>query len=127
MQSVSSNAVYTKITTTSSDKKGSWGILGGASGSDKTNFVDLVNALTGQNYGGGICGGSINTSSTSLGIPAGWYNFLYIPHRTGIGSDNYRYGNLLVFPMTQVTGTFYKIQFSGGTLSQAIRFSGTQM
>ena len=127
MQSVSSNAVYQRITTTSSDKKGSWGILGGASSSDKTNFVDLVNALTGQNYGGGICGGSINTTTTSCGIPAGWYNFLYIPHRTGIGSDSWRYGNLLVFPMTQVTGTFYKIQLLGGTLSQAIRFSGTQM
>ena len=127
MQSVSSNAVYQKITTPSYDKQGSWGILGGASGTDKTNFVDLIHVLTGQNYGGGICGGSINTTTTSLGIPASWYNFLYIPHRTGIGSDNYRYGNLLVFPMTQTTNFFYKIQYSGETALQAIKFSGTQV
>ena len=127
MQSVSSNAVYERITTTSSDKKGSWGILCGASGTDKTNFVDLVHTLTGQNYGGGICGGSINTTSTSCGIPAGWYNFLYIPHRTGIGSDNYNYGNLLVFPMTQTNTYFYKIQMSGATILNAVRYSGTQL
>lgn len=115
------------LTSKSNDKQGSWGILGGAAGSDKTNFVDLIRTLTGANYGGGICGGSINTTTTSCGIPAGWYNFLYIPHRTGIGSDNYNYGNLLVFPMTQTNTYFYKIQMSGATILNAVRYSGTQL
>ena len=123
------SALATKddLTSKSSDKQGSWGILGGAAGSDKTNFVDLIRTLTGQNYGGGICGGSINTTTTSCGIPAGWYNFLYIPHRTGIGSDNYNYGNLLVFPMTQTNTYFYKIQMSGATILNAVRYGGTQL
>ena len=29
-----------------------------------------------------------------------WYNFIYIPHRTGIGGDNKDYGTLVLFPMT---------------------------
>ena len=28
-----------------------------------------------------------------------WYNFIYIPHRTGIGGDNMEYGTLVLFPM----------------------------
>lgn len=29
-----------------------------------------------------------------------WWNFIYIPHRTGSGGDNPNYGTLLLFPMT---------------------------
>ena len=29
-----------------------------------------------------------------------WYNFIYIPHRSGVGCDNMKYGTLLLFPMT---------------------------
>ena len=28
-----------------------------------------------------------------------WYNFIYIPHRNGIGGDNMDYGTLVLFPM----------------------------
>ena len=28
-----------------------------------------------------------------------WYNFIYIPHRDGIGGDNMDYGTLVLFPM----------------------------
>ena len=28
-----------------------------------------------------------------------WYNFVYIPHRTGVGGDNKDYGTLVLFPM----------------------------
>ena len=128
MQSVTSNAVHTKITTQSSDKMGSWGILGGAQVSSRTNFVDLIRDVTGATYGGGICGGSINTTTTSKGIPSGWYNYLYIPHRTGIGgSDNYKYGNLLVFPMANMNTFFYKIQLINDNIYNAVRYSGTQL
>ena len=33
-------------------------------------------------------------------IPNTWYNFIYTPHRTGIGGDNQDYGTLLLFAMT---------------------------
>lgn len=33
-------------------------------------------------------------------IPNCWYNFIYTPHRTGIGGDNPDYGTLLLFAMT---------------------------
>ena len=127
MQSVSSNAVYQRITTTSSDKKGSWGILGGASGTTAGNFPDLIHNITGSNYGGGICGGSIFTTTTSCGLSEGWYTYLYIPHRTGIGSDNYKYGTLLVFPMDTHSTYAYKIEHIGGGVQNAIRYSGTRL
>lgn len=30
-----------------------------------------------------------------------WYNFIYIPHRTGVGGDNWRYGVLFLSAMTE--------------------------
>lgn len=48
--------------------------------------------------------GSINLtkkeSGTGSQVPAGWYNYLFTPHRTGIGGDNDLYGTTLIFPMT---------------------------
>ena len=36
-----------------------------------------------------------------------WYNFIYIPHRTGVGRDNYQYGSLLLFNMTTATNNMW--------------------
>ena len=36
-----------------------------------------------------------------------WYNFIYIPHRTGIDGDNYQYGSLLLFNMTSNTNNMW--------------------
>lgn len=48
--------------------------------------------------------GSVNlTASTvdSMSIPAGWYNYIWIPHRSGqSSSDNRNYGTLILTPMT---------------------------
>lgn len=43
-----------------------------------------------------------------------WYNFIYIPHRTGIGSDNYQYGSLLLFNMTSNTNNMWICHLIGG-------------
>ena len=47
-----------------------------------------------------------------------WWNFIYTPHRTGIGGDNLNYGTLLLFPMTG-SGSSYIIRSSkAGTVSE---------
>jgi len=98
---------------------GVYGRLGGAKGASATNFTDLIAEVSSANGGGGICGGSINTSATDKGIPAGWYNFLYVPHRTGTGGDNYKYGTLYVSPMTSDSDTLYVIHHVSGTVNNA--------
>lgn len=54
--------------------------------------------------------GSINITKKSSGIgseiAAGWYNFIFSPHRTGSGGDNTNYGNIILMPMTG-SGTSY--------------------
>ena len=44
-----------------------------------------------------------------------WYNFVYIPHRTGIDGDNYQYGSLLLFNMTSNTNNMWICHLIGGT------------
>lgn len=44
-----------------------------------------------------------------------WYNFIYIPHRTGINGDNYQYGSLLLFNMTSNTNNMWICHLIGGT------------
>lgn len=50
-----------------------------------------------------------------------WYNYLYIPHRTGIGGDNDAYGNLLLFPMTG-PGKAYRVTYSLGYIISVEEF-----
>lgn len=124
MRAVTSNAVFDALKNTALDKIGTFGLLGGCNASSSGNFVDLIHEISKSNGGGGICGGSINTTTTSLGIPASWYNFLYIPHRTGRGGDNYQYGTLLVFPMVSNTNYFYYVHHISGTIYNAHTVSG---
>lgn len=42
-----------------------------------------------------------------------WWNFFYIPHRTGVGEDNGDYGTLLLFPMA-VDSTSYIVRAGRG-------------
>ena len=117
MHSVTSNAVNTALTTTSL-KRGTFGVLGGAKQIPKNNINDAVTLLAET---GGICGGSIDANTSSLGIGSGWYNLLYIPHREGgVSGDNEDYGVCLIFPMTSLTGTFYIVHRIGGTNYSAI-------
>lgn len=50
-----------------------------------------------------------------------WYNYLYIPHRTGIDLDNFKYGNLLLFPMLG-RGKAYKVTYSNGSIISVEEF-----
>lgn len=49
--------------------------------------------------------GSANITNDSR-ISAIWWNFIYCPHRNGIGGDNPDYGTLLLFPMTAETSSY---------------------
>ena len=116
---VTGKGVDAALGSKSIDKYGTFGLLGGANLSSKSTWTDLIHEVSGSNYGGGICGGSINTAADK-GLPAGWYNFLYIPHRTGRGRDSYMYGTLLIFPMTTNASNFYIIHHVNGNVFNAI-------
>lgn len=49
-----------------------------------------------------------------------WWNFIYTPHRTGVGGDNGDYGTLLLFPMTG-NGSSYIIRAGKGGVVSDIR------
>lgn len=36
-----------------------------------------------------------------------WYNYVYIPHKTGVDSDSSKYGTLLLFSMTSITSDIW--------------------
>ena len=106
---------------------GAFGLLGGTRQAVSGNFEDLLNNELGSNQTGGLRGGSITVpvgqEAKNLGIPVNmWYNFLYIPHRTGVDGDNHLYGSLIVIPMTDNDGTLYIIHRIAGNNYPAHRF-----
>jgi hypothetical protein len=67
---------------------------------------------------GGVGSISLTKKSSGTGseIPAGWYNYAYLPHRVGGPTgDNGNYGTILLFPMTFI-GTSYIVQCAGGSI-----------
>lgn len=62
--------------------------------------------------------GSVNLTQKSSGvgssIPAGWYNYFWSPHRTGIGGDNDKYGTIILTPMTS-NGSSWILRKSSST------------
>ena len=100
-------------------RNGYFGVLGGARQANSNDVNDLLNN---ELYNGpGIRGGSINVTVSSLNVPTGWYNFLYIPHRTGYGGgDNMNYGTLLLFPLVENISTFYIVHRINGTNFNAL-------
>lgn len=84
----------------------------------------LERALYKASYSSGILG-SINLSSAytknSITIPSSWYNYIYIPHRTGgnngaAQADNHNYGTMIITGMTSDNG-IYKIRYNGSIQS----------
>lgn len=85
--------------------------------SKQTTIGDLINEVR---YSNG-CMGSVNLlspyswNSNTITIAAGWYNFLYVPHRFGVGftnptnGDNHKYGTLVLMGM-MVANAHYRIQ-----------------
>ena len=68
---------------------------------------------------GGVGSISLSKKSSGIGseIPAGWYNYIYSPHRDGIGDDNNKYATVILCPMT-FSGTSYIIRYSGGAITE---------
>ena len=93
---------------------GTWGLLGGATESGKHSFDDVMNEVSQK---GGICGGSFYDTQNR------WYNFLYIPHRHGVGGDNTKYGSCLFFDMTSNTGNIYLKHRVSGSNQPLITFN----
>lgn len=87
---------------------------------DANTIPNLVNELR---YSSGCCGSvSITTaySGSPSSVPTGWYNFLWIPHRSGgvngaADGDNCNYGRLFLRGMT-VNGEF-EIRYSNNSIS----------
>lgn len=50
-----------------------------------------------------------------------WYNYLYVPHRSGIGGDNNKFGNLLLFSMNG-PGKAYRVTYSSGSITSVEEF-----
>lgn len=84
---------------------------------DANTIPDLVQELR---YSSG-CMGSTNITTEYNSIPAGWYNFIYIPHRSGGVSgaardDNCDYGSLILIGMT-MTNQAWIIEFQSGNIA----------
>jgi len=88
--------------------------LGGTNESSKRSFDDVINEVSQK---GGICGGSFYDTANR------WYNFLYIPHRTGSGGDNTKWGSCLFFDMTSNTGNIYLKHRMNGVNQSLIAFN----
>lgn len=101
----------------------SWGhfVMNGSGQAVAHTVPDLAEEMR---YSSGAVGSvNITTAYTLNGITVrtGWYNFAYIPHRSGgnVGQadgDNQNYGQLILIGMTIYRGQEYIISISGGSV-----------
>ena len=99
-----------------------------AVGSYQANATTIPNLVQELRYSSG-CMGSANISTEYNSIPAGWYNFIYIPHRSGgvngSGSgDNCSYGSLILIDMT-ITNQAWIIEFQSGNIASYFSIRNT--
>ena len=95
-----------------------------AMGSYQATATTIPNLINELRYSSGCAGSfSLGTAYTLSGvtIPTGWYNFLYIPHRSGgvngqANGDNTNYGSLLLSGMT-VSGC-YIVRYSSSSIAE---------
>ena len=92
---------------------------------------DVLTAYTNTFQPSTGCFGSIATNvSQELGgvmIPAGWYNYIYIPHRQGtMAGDNFQYGTLILNDMTTAEKNTYIMNFAGGGLQKCFKVADEQ-
>ena len=97
-----------------------------AVGSRAATSGTVPNLVAEVRYSSGTMGSAMLSAYTSgsITIPGGWYNYLYIPHRSGgkngaANQDNHNFGTLLLFGMTMDTNPFV-IRVSSGAIA-AIR------
>lgn len=95
-----------------------------AMGSRQADATTIENLCSELRYSSG-CAGSVSISAAytknNITIPAGWYNYLWMPHRSGGSSgsasgDNCNYGSLLLSGMT-LSGC-YMIRYSSSAISE---------
>jgi hypothetical protein len=55
-----------------------------------------------------------------------WYNYIHIPHRTGIGADNHLYAHILLFPMVKLGIANLDVSISNGSIFGIKKFSDFQ-
>lgn len=97
----------------------------GSYGSAQTTVPNLVDEVR---FSSGCCGSaSIGTAYTAnnVTIATGWYNFMYMPHRSGgvngsASGDNCNYGNLFLFGMNNTNGRFI-VRVSSGSIAEVAR------
>ena len=98
------------------------GAIPGSKGALSNNIPDLINELR---YTNGQIGSVQITTAYTLNnetIATGWYNYIYIPHRTGgkdggVSGDNVNFGTLLLTGMTLAT-QIYKIRLHNGSIAE---------
>ena len=97
----------------------------GAYQASATTVPDLIQEVR---YSSG-CMGSVQLGTAYSGIPAAWYNFLYIPHRSGgvngaASGDNCNFGTLLLFGMT-TTNQAWVVEYQSGGIKGAFSIRNT--
>lgn len=95
-----------------------------ATGSQQADASTIPDLCTELRYSSGVMGSAnISTSYTKDGvtIATGWYNFLWVPHRSGgvngqASGDNCNYGSLYLSGMT--TSGCYMLRFASGNIAE---------
>lgn len=103
-----------------------------ATGSYQPSATTIDALLTEVRYSSGCCGSfTLNTAYTRDGVtvPTGWYNFLYVPHRSGGDSgsasgDNCNFGTLFLSTMNHDYGRLYMIDYSGSSIQRLSHITG---
>lgn len=98
-----------------------------ATGSYQAAANTVENLINEVRYSSG-CFGSVQITTAytrdNATVITGWYNFAYLPHRSGgvngnASGDNCNYGTLLLFGMT-IANKFYVIRLANGVIASLI-------
>ena len=103
---------------------------GAIPGVKEGNATTIPNFITELRYTNGQMGSvTINTAYTlnNITLPTGWYNYIYMPHRSGgisgsASGDNCNYGNLVLYGMTNNTA-MYEIRLANGSIASLQMFT----
>lgn len=95
-----------------------------ATGSYQASATTVPNLVEEVRYSSGAMG-SVSLTESYGSIPIGWYNFLYVPHRSGgfngtANGDNHDYGTLTLYGMT-VASQHWRIRFHAGSIVETKR------
>lgn len=101
-----------------------------ATGSYQATATTIENLITELRYSSGVMGSAniataYTSPTTGQVIAAGWYNFEYIPHRSGgangaASGDNCDYGTLLLYGMT-INSQHWRIRFANAKIAEVRR------